>query len=105
MVGQVIDRLRRIAGDGRSVHTREQSGPDSSTTSVAATNAALASGGMTHCSCTIRHLDMPPAFQGYEQHENIGGAFAFKLLIKPPRAGLAAICTRVSLISCRVLKE
>jgi hypothetical protein len=56
--------------------------------------------GVAHRRVAIRDGDVPPAFKGRKQHEDIRGSVAFVLVINPRgRPGLAGIGTRVSLIS------
>ena len=49
----------------------------------------------------VRHLDVAPAFERREQHEQVGGAVALVLVIDAGRApGFIGIGTRVSAMSC-----
>ena len=49
----------------------------------------------------VGDLDMPPAFQWREHHEQIGDAIAFVFVIVTRwLSGLAGIGARVSMISC-----
>ncbi len=54
-----------------------------------------------HGGVTIRYLDVAPAFERREQHEEVGGPIALVLVIAPGRApGFIGIVARVSARSC-----
>ena len=49
----------------------------------------------------VRHLDVAPAFERREQHEQVGGAVALVLVsTRAARPGFIGIGTRVSAMSC-----
>jgi hypothetical protein len=48
----------------------------------------------------VGHLDMAPAFERREQHEQIGGAVALVLVVDTGRPSRIGIGARVSAMSC-----
>ena len=57
--------------------------------------------GIIHGSVPIGHLNMPPALQRGEHHEQVGPSVALILIIMPSGvSGFTAMGTRVSAMSC-----